>query len=223
MKTYRKIYENVFSSDKKENRIKLSMKNLSIYNMDIETYVPLFHSFLKDFYNNLFMNCVRLSWLRRKFTYYGKKTKLPMNRNSMPLNFSFTKFLRRYIGNDIQIITRGTFFSRIESYFEELFPGFEEGDPFENPDFYKFPFKNISMEFLFVVFQVDDRLEILKIADKEKMSFAKFLDYAINHVYSVNDELGRAKYIIRHDKEKNFPFYIRNVDKILKVNKKKRK
>jgi hypothetical protein len=119
--------------------------------------------------------------------------------------------LRRVIGKDIQIITKGKLFTKLESFFDELFPDFKKENPFENPDYYKFPFKNISVEFLIVVNQMDNRLELLREAEKEKMTYAVFLDYVINQALSINEELGRRKYMIKNP-DRNFCFYIINKD-----------
>ena len=146
-----------------------------------------------------------------------------MQKNSLLLNMSFVKLLRRHVGMDIQIITRSKFFSKLELYFDELFPGFDDGNPFENPEYYKFPFKNISIEFLLVVHQLDDRIDLLKEADKQKMTFAIFLDYVINHVYSENDSLGRIRYQIKHNQDRNYPLHIQDLDKELQAKRGKKR
>lgn len=218
MKNHKKTYENVYSSDIKYKNVKLREEQVTVKDMELGTYTDLFRNFLNDFYSSLFLNCVKLSWLRRKFTYYGIKAKLPMNKNPIILNSAFVKYLRRYIGKDIQLITRGKFFSRVETYFDDMFPGFEDGDPFTNPNYYKFPFKYISMDYLMVVYQLDDRMELLKKAEDKKMSYAVFLDYVINHVYSENDCLNRNRYQIKANKDRNFSFYVIDLDKKLMNN-----
>ena len=212
MKNYKKIYEDVFSIDHDASRVKLNLDAVKIRGMEFDPYVELFGNFLKDFYLNLFNYCVKLSWLRRIFCYHGKKTSLPMMKNGILLNLAFVKILRRIVGRDIQIITRGKFFSQIESYFKDFYPGFLDGNPFENPEYYKFPYKNISIDFLFIVHQLDDRLELLKEADDKKMSYSTFVDFAINHALSKNDELGKQRYIL--NKQVNYAFYIVDTKKI---------
>jgi hypothetical protein len=214
MQNHPKTYEDVFSSDHEKSKAKLKLEAITISDFSLDEYISLFHNFLTDFYSSLFLSCVKISWLRRKFTYHGYKTILPMYKNSRALNDAFVKLMRRHIGHDLQIITKGgKFFSKIESYFNELFQGFEEGDPFENPDYYKFPFNNITMEYMLVVYQLDDRMSLLKKADEKGLSFAKFLDYVINYVYNENDRLGRRRYEIRQNRDRKDPFFIRDTDK----------
>ena len=142
-----------------------------------------------------------------------------MYKTPMMVHIAFVKFLRRNIGKDAQIITRSHFFPKLEMYFDDLIPGFMDGNPFENPEYYRFPYKNISVEYLLVVHQLDDRLELLKIADEKKMSYAVFLDYCINHAYCANEELGRDRYQMRHSTDRTSPFYIKDTDKNLKTKK----
>jgi len=221
MKQYKKTYEDVFSVDRPKNNTRLNHDQIGTGEYEVNEYVDLLRAFLDTFFFDLFNHCVKLSWFRRQFTYYGHKTIMPMNKNSPTHNAAFVKLLRRSVGKDIQIITRAKFFSRLESYFDEMFPGFEEGNPITNPAYYKFPFKNISVEFLIVVYQLENRIELLRFADDNKMSYAVFLDFVINHVCSINDELGREKYEIRNNTERNFSFYVKDVDRDLPTKKKK--
>jgi|ERR1035437_3326647 hypothetical protein len=218
MKQHKKIYEDVFSTDNQSSRHKFSLDKVTVGNgEDLGQYITQFTNFLGDFYNQLFDGFVRLSWLRRKFTYCDLKTRFPMYKNALVLNLAFVKFLRRFIGKDIQIITRGKSFSKIETYFDEMFPGFMEGNPFENPEYYKFPYKNITLDYLIVVQQMDDRLKLLEIADHKEMTYAVFMDYVINHAYAENDDLGYPRYQIKHNQDKNFPFCIRDTHKDLQT------
>jgi len=211
---YPKKFEDVFSVDYEGNSAKLDLDCVTIEGMALDEYIKVFGHFLRLFYNDLFNGCVRLSWLRRKFGYDGRPTKLPMNTNSRRLNGAFVKLLRRNIGHDIQIMTRGKFFSKLELYFDELFPGFMDGNPFEDPRSYAFPFKFITLEYLIVVHDMDERMDLLREADKREMKFSKFQDYVINHSYSVNAALGRTKYIVKQNIDRNFPFSVRNADKL---------
>jgi hypothetical protein len=213
MRHHKKTYENVFSQDKKSSNSQFKIEKVSVGELGVDNYIKIFKEYLNDFFGSIFNGYVKLSWMRRKFSYCDLKTILPMYRTAPVLNLAFVKMMRRVIGKDIQIITRGKGFSKIETYFEDFFPGFMDGNPFENPDYYKFPYKNITLDFLMVVHEMDDRLELLDIADKEDMSYAVFQDYVINHAYSENEILGYNKYQINHNYDMHSPFYIRDIDK----------
>jgi hypothetical protein len=213
IKQYPKTYEDIYSRDTPGNLRKLNEKNISINGYELDEYISLFRSSLREASVALFDTVVKVSWLRKRFVYYGESHLSRKKKKWSPLHcFGFSKFTRRLVGSDIQIIFRSTFFEYIEPYLETFFPGFDEGNPFENPDYYKFPFKNITIDFLPVVYQLDERFELLKIADERKMSYAVFLDYIINHVYSINEELGRDRYQVS---ERNWIrlFYIKDTDK----------
>jgi len=216
---HKKTYENVFSSDVEKSNTKLKIEEVAVYEMGLDEYTSLFKVYLNDFYSDLFLNCVKLSWLRRKFIYYGRKTVLPMYRNSRILNNAFVKFMRRNVGKDIQIINKSNFFNKIEVYFDTFFPGFEEENPFDNPGYYKFPYNFITMDYLIVVHQMDDKLGLLKEAEDKKMSFAVFLDYVINHAYSENERLDRVRYEITQNISRRNPYYIKDLDKHLQSKK----
>lgn len=226
MELHRKQFEEVYASDATDNKIhKLKFELISVADgRSLDKYILDFRSFLNNVFEAEFNAYVRLSWMRRIFCFNNKKTRMPMKSNSFALNLAFVKLMRRCIGKDIQIFTRPRFFSKIETYFEDFFPGFMEGNPFTNPEYYKFPFKNISMEYLTVVHQMDDRIDLLKEADRRGMTYAVFQDYVINFAYSENLRLKRQKYIIKQNQDRNFSFCVIDGDKEKKrLNKLKKK
>lgn len=214
MQHHLKQYEDVFSSNKKNDKNPIRIEKISIEGMETEEYRLLFKDFLKQFYDDLFMHCVRLSWLRRKFTYAGKGAKMPIYTSTRFFQGQFIKFLRGVVGNDIQVITKSYFFPKLETYyFNTLFPGFEDGNPFTNPDYYRFPFKNISLEYLPLVYQLDDRFELLKEADSQKMAYDVFLNYVINHIKVENEILGRERYTLTQGTGRACPYHFVDLDK----------
>jgi hypothetical protein len=213
-----KTYEDVFSSDLPSNKNSIKTEHIKIDVMETEEYCLLFKSFLKDFYTRLFDDCVKLSWLRRKFTYAGQRAKMPLYSSSRMYHGKFIKYLRRYIGHDIQVVTKGYFYTKLETYyFDTFFPGFEEGNPFTNPDYYKFPYENITFEYLTTVYQLDDRFDLLKEADKRGLNYAEFLDYVLNHTLSENERLGRDRYHLEQGLSRVAPYFFRDSDKHFKA------
>jgi hypothetical protein len=213
MRHHKKTYEDVFSVDHKRNNSRLDLDEITIVEMELAEYTDLFKNFLTDWYSGLFLNCAKLSWLRRKFMVNGKRVIIPMYRNDPYVNYKFVKFMRRNIGKDIQMITRSAYFVKFELYFDEMFPEFLNENPFKNPDYYKFPYENISAEFLLVIYQMDDRLGLLEKANEEKMSFAVFLDYVINHAYTENELLGRQRYEISQNVDRRGIYFVVDTDK----------
>lgn len=218
-----KVYENVFSTDHPTNNVRLNIDAISTGEMELNDYRSYWQSLLNGIYIKLYDDLLRFSWLRRSFCYYGKKTVLPMPTSGRILNSAFMKYMRRHIGKDTQIITRSKFFSKLELYFDELYPGFMDGNPFENPEYYKYPYKFITMDYMLVVWQMDDRLELLKYADEHEMTWAVFADYVINHAMCENVRLGKIKYKMRLNCDRNFPFTVKDVEKDLTAKKGKKR
>ena len=216
MTKHPKTYENVFSLDNiasgRENLIR--SEKIFVEGIETETYRLLFKDFLKSFYEDLFLQCVKLSWLRRKFTYNGHAAKMPVYASTRYWNGMFVRFLRKYVGHDIQVITKSYFFPKLETYyFDEFFPEFMYENPFKNPDYYKFPYQNISLEYLTTVYQLDDRFGLLEEANLQKMSYAVFLDYVLNHVNTENELLGRERYFLTQSFSRYQPYFFRDSDK----------
>lgn len=208
MKIYPKTFENVFSEDRFK---KFDFSHISAQEMTANEYAAVFRDLLKGFADSLFEFYVKFAWLKKKFTYKGQVAALKVTGGEV--DYAFSSFLRKIVGNDTQFFTKSFLYHKITSYFKDLFPDFERNDPFKNPELYQFPFENISIEFLAVVYQLDDRLALLKYADKQKMNYARFLDFVINQTYSINEELGRDKYIFIHSKK--CQSYVKDTDKNL--------
>lgn len=115
---------------------------------------------------------------------------------------------RNIIGLDFSVIKKNTFFYKITTYFPDFFPLFYENNPFENPEYYNFPYQHVTPDFLFLVYQMPERLDLLDIAEKKKMVFGKFLDYVINYVMCYNNDHGKQIYTFMSI-GKGSPFYIR--------------
>lgn len=209
MKIYPKTFENVFSKDERK---RFDFSQISIKGSETDKYINDFKELFRKFSNDLFDFYIKITWLKKRFFYKEKQISINGSTGG-DIDYVFSRFLRRIIGSDTQFLTSDFLYSKIVSYFNDFFPGFDEGNPFENKEFYKFPFKNITIEFLVIVYQMDDRIELLEYADKQKMTYAKFLDFIINQVYSTNEELGRNKYVFIMNKRRQK--YVKNTDKNL--------
>ena len=210
-----RTYETYLTTDRLKTN-KLNLDEISASGLDSEGLASAFSSFLKGYYYNLFHDFVIFSWFRRNFTYYGKKMVYPIQKNGFLSNIAFVKFLRRNVGMDVQIITKNRAFHQIESYFDDFFPGFTEGNPFENPEYYKYPYENITADFLPVVYQMEERLDLLKFADEEKMTYAEFVDYVLDRVGVLNSEMEIPRYEIKQKSDRNTTFHIRDNRRYLK-------
>lgn len=192
MKHYPKTFENVFTKD--NSRI-IDIKKVSLRSgVSVSEYVKSIDLFLTQTSSCLFDVCVRFEWLRRQMRYNGRPQRHTQNGYRPDKVFSF--LARGLTGKDFRYFTKLSFYGKVASYLDQLFFEFDNGNPFTNPDSYKNPFKHITIDFMTVVYQLEDRMDLLKEAEKNKMKFDEFLDYVINHVYSINEELKKDKYSI---------------------------
>jgi hypothetical protein len=205
MKKYSKSYEDVFTADHCFNRCKLDKILIDDFE-SLEEYRNIFGNFIRKSFDDLFSIIIKIVWLRQKFRYFGRKRKSPSS-NSMTVDYAFGFFIRHYVGVDIRFLTRYFGFAKIVSYFNDFFPDFEENNPFENPEKYRFPYEHITLDFLFTVYQMDERLKLLNEAEEKKMSYIEFLDHIINYISSRNEELGKEAYRVMM--LRSYPPYIK--------------
>ena len=190
MPIYPKTYEDVYSSNR-------SRKNLNItrVNSDGMDLVP-YNKLLKDVFfvgmNSMFNFYVQVIWLKRKFGYLNRSRK--KGARGIIVDRAYSIFLRDFAGRDFRVLTRDFAFSKVETYIDEMFPYFDDNNPFTNPELFQFPFKKISIDFLTVVYQLTDRMEILEFADKSNMGYNEFLDFVINHISTINQNLKKDRY-----------------------------
>jgi hypothetical protein len=83
-------------------------------------------------------------------------------------------------------------------------------NPFKNPDKYKYPYNHITLDHLVLVYQMENRLELLEEAEKRNMSHAEFANFVINWSVGYNLENKNEKYSVYKNR---FDFtYIKNND-----------
>jgi hypothetical protein len=107
---------------------------------------------------------------------------------------SFQTFTQNIIGFSFVDISRKELYSHLITYLYDFFPSFDAMNPFEDPEAYKFPYNNIGFAHLNFVYQLKNRMELLDIAEKEKMGISKFYNYIINYVKSYNEDIGNENY-----------------------------
>jgi hypothetical protein len=194
MKIYKKEYENVFERtlDKRCDIGKVkTFKNIPD---SIEKYIRLYRETFEAMHKGIFDNLVKLEWLERRFT-YNRKRVMRRNRGGNTIDRAKSLFVRNYVGYDPKFIFMGGApFSNVAGYFDDFFPNFSEGNPFEEE--YQYPFKYMKMEALVTVYQMEERMELLKHGEDKKMSLEEFKDFVINYISCYNEEHGE-KYMFK--------------------------
>jgi len=108
----------------------------------------------------------------------------------------FGIYHRQFVGIDPRFFTRQHRYSILASYIPNFYPKFYEGNPFTHPEDYKLPYKHIDQDFMMLVYQMPDRLDLLQYADDNNMNYNVFIDFVMNHFHCLNEELGEEQYVL---------------------------
>ncbi len=185
------------------------MGNLDSVDGNINALTSLFRDFFQDTTITLFDIAIKYFWLEKQLVFDGKR-RVRRFRNGHVPDSTFGRYMKQVVGHDHSLITRARWCTVVTLYLKDMFPEFLDHDPFKEPEYYKYPFKHVTLEFLMYVFQVHNRLELLDYAEQKQMSYHDFRNWANNHVLSYNDEQNfdvyaiapsrdGALYIKRHD------------------------
>ena len=175
-----------------------------------------FRSFYRgEVTKQLFHMFVCQMWLERHMAYDGKLINSSFC-NGYEQDWMTTFFFRALVGTDRGVVSGSALFLPTCSYFNEFFEDFLGHDPFDEPEYFSFPYKNISLDFLYVVHQVENRLDFLKEAEEKKMKYDVFVNWVSNWILCYNEEkdeniygvtsIPRTGYLIRRLKDKKKEF-----------------
>jgi len=190
---------------------KLKIEKVSLYNNSPESldeYIKLLHDGFTEMDRVSFDFIVKSMWLFRRFCYYGHRRE-KMATNNHVVDSAFSHFMRERA----QVETKTYFgsyssFLKIATYLTDFFPELDNGNPFTEK--YEYPFKYMTLGCLTLVYKMDERLELLKHGDGQRMGYIDFLDYVLNYVGCYNEEHGK-KYFLGNFKNSSAPF---NIEKL---------
>lgn len=173
----------------------------------------------RDFYKGLFADqfswIVKYLWLEHQYTYDGI-SQGKAQEQGFHLNRMYGYFTKYMVGFSQKPLSDGIFFHAISSYIPDFFPTLYDHNPFEEPEYFKFPYENISIPHMTFVYQCEKRLEMLNHADSVGMSYGDFRDWALDYVYT--DAPGEYALSFWHNS-----FYIKKVNKTGRYKKNKKK
>jgi hypothetical protein len=207
MEEFPKEYEDIFTSEKTLKKCKIENVSTGDESISTDKYIRMFREEISSYQKIAYSFLVKAYWLMRRFHYCGKIRRVNVL-NGNTIDGAFGVFMRYYVGHDSKLITRNDVFSRISSYFDEFYPDFDINNPFETE--YSFPYQNLTMEHLFLVHAMPERLDLLARAEKKKMSYSEFMDYVLNYISVYNERYGETyhfKYTYR------CPIYIKYLKK----------
>lgn len=195
MKSHKKVYEDVYYDNIRKGRISLIGSTLG----STEELIDRFRKFYKEFHKSFFWYVVNEVWLEQHFVYDGIR-RTSRRHNGFSNDWAYGYFMKMMVGYSQKVITSNLVFSAVASYLKDFFPDFLNHDPLKEPEYFEFPYKNITLDHLFFVHRVDTRLELLEEAEKQNMPYTEFVNWATNEVFCYNDEVGKDVYVLNNNR-----------------------
>jgi len=160
---------------------------------DIDELAARFRDVIEKSDRQFFHSVVNFVWLELQFVVCGKRRRA-RSRNSIYEDRTFSHFIRNDVGLGQKTLTGNQSFTVVSSYLKDFFPDFLEHDPRVEPEYFVFPYHNISLEHLYFVYKVHNRIEMLEYAEERAMKYLDFANWAVNQAFCYNDEVGRDVY-----------------------------
>jgi len=170
---------------------------VSVDGMSNDEYKSKFHEVSLEFSKSIYSLFLKSYILFSKVQYDGVSRGFKSGRN-IAADASFGAFHKCVVGNDQRLITWNSLYYAISSYFLEHFPDID----YLEDDNAKYPYEFITLEYLVLVYKMDERLDILKLADKKKFPYAEFYDYVLNYICCYNEEHGEKYYLSEPSQDK---------------------
>lgn len=199
MKQYPKFYEDICTPLTTTGKRKTIIDSIEPVSGSINTLTGHYKSFFRESDIVLFNMIVRYLWLENQIVINGVRKTCSAD-IGVTHNWAYGYFIRAVVGADYRHFTQALFFKVVALYIKELFPDFLKHNPFTEPGYYTYPFKNISIAHMaFVYYMFDERVEILRMADERAMSYCDFTNWVVNYIFCYNDEIGEDRYrLSRH-------------------------
>lgn len=205
VKPYPKTYEDTCRIDKWLSKREKYVGSWGEPGFDLRAE---FRKFYREVHPVLFGFFVKQVWLDQHFTYSGKR-RVKRYANGPGVDVAYAQFLRIAVGTNQRALTANFCFLPTSTYFIDFFPDFLIDNPFKNPEKYKYPYESVSLDFLSLVYQMDNRLALLAEAEEKGMSYAEFMNWVINWAFCHNEDIGEEKYQLHSGR--SAWFFIRNM------------
>ena len=187
-----------------EDTYNLSLEKIGIEKIESalgskEQLAKRFKDLYSEMHDFIFNFAVRQIWLEQHFVFCGKR-RTKRHGNGMFADKAFSYFLRAVVGSSQKPMTMTFCFTAISTYMKDFFPDFLNHDPDKEPEYFKFPYKNITLDHLFFVYMMENRLELLDEAERRSMRFMEFANWAVNQAFVHNEQVDKVVYALANNR-----------------------
>ena len=169
----------------------------------LDETVAVYRLFLRESFFSVFNIIVKYVWLDQHLTYDGARKK--RGGNGINPDMAFSYFVNDLVGINPRILTGSSLFYCIIPYLKDFFPNFSDHDPFLEPEYFKYPYSHVTLDFLYVVYKHDNRIKMLEHAEEKKMNIREFIDWVLNYIQWENSEAGKDIYLVKRDRDNFLP------------------
>lgn len=160
-----------------------------------DEYVAFFTEEIKKMDDAFWLIGLQQVWLEFQFTYKGER-RVKRLAAGFHQGKIYSRFNKTVLGRPNKYFLSTPGFAGMASYYRDFYPDLLDRNPFETPEQFKFPYKNIGVAHLEVVHKVHNRLELLAYAEEKAMNFTEFMNWVTNQIFSYNDEMGSDVYVL---------------------------
>jgi hypothetical protein len=196
-------YEYVFTDKEHINKV-CNLDQIDFHGgipEDVWTYMDMVKDVSEGFEKIFWDFSVKLHWLMKRFRYEGKpyiRRHQKLRKGDVPnsVNEAIKVLFINYINTDLKFwFHTNSPFMDIISYVDELYPNLLDLNPYTEE--IKYPFKYMTIPCLSVVKRMDERMDLLRHCEEKKMTYSGFLDYIINYISCVNENVGITYFLER--------------------------
>jgi hypothetical protein len=187
MKRYYPRYEKFYTGERMAGHCRLPKVNNKM-GLSTESYRLFYRRLAQKYQRQTFDFIVKFYWLGLQFKYIGRE-----RLTGTQVDRAYGIFMRKYVGIDNRLYTHVGLHQKILSYIKIWYPNLAELNPFTKK--INYPYRYMTFECLMVVAAMQEKLELLDRGEKNRMNYARFLDYILNYVYCHNEDVGWQEYV----------------------------
>lgn len=186
LKLYPRVFEKIYTKSLSDPRWIKEREGLKFKDIGKSLLDYRFKKLASEEAESIWKNVIRYFWLSSKISkrqLIGKNVPRITTVNHLIENSSPISLRRTILFPDLLR-------KAVEKKAPEMIFDFLEHDPWEEEEYFKFPYEHIGPLFLIPVYELDIRVSkfLLDRAEKNKMYFAEYLDFVANFAFCYNQE-----------------------------------